>query len=342
MDVLADLLQRSRAHGAVFAHSTFHAPWGLEITDHGPLSFHAVLEGGMWLLPPAGTGMESAWLSQGSVALVRSPFAHRLADDPATPTRPIAMADDWRVPGDPYRYRNQGIGLRTVLLCGAFRFESDICAGLLEAMPPVVVLGVDNGPEMTSLRTTVATLAAEFSRSAPAQQTVLDRLLDLLLVFSLRTWFSRAGAEAPAWYRALADPEVGGVLALIHAEPAYPWTVGALGSRVGLSRASLARRFRALAGEPPAAYLTRWRMTLAAELLRETGDSIASVARQVGYHNEFAFATAFRRAEGDTPTRYRSRHQHLRIAETIPAAASRHGETGCTAIAPEPVFTVRT
>ena len=51
MDVLADLLTRARAQGAVFAHSTMGAPWGLEFRDDLPLSFHAV---GDVLLVPSG------------------------------------------------------------------------------------------------------------------------------------------------------------------------------------------------------------------------------------------------------------------------------------------------
>jgi AraC-like DNA-binding protein len=326
MDVLADYLHRARAHGAVFAHSTFHAPWGLEITDHGPLSFHAILEGSAWLLPPDGTGLEPARLSAGEVALVRSPYAHRLVDDPATPTRPIAMADDWRVPGDPHHYENPGMGEQTVLLCGAFRFEGDICAALLEALPPVVCVHTSDGngevDGTASLRSTIAILAAEFGRAAPGQQTVLDRLLDLLLVFALRSWFSQPGAAAPSWYRALADPEVGRALRLIHAEPSHPWTVDSLSAQVGLSRAALARRFSALVDEPPLTYLTRWRMTIAAELLRETDASIAVIADEVGYRNEFAFATAFRRVRGDAPTRYRAREQDPIVLSTSgPAVA---------------------
>jgi AraC-like DNA-binding protein len=315
VDVLADLLQRARAHGAVFAHSTFHAPWGLEITDHGPLSFHAILAGTAWIVPPEEVGSGPVQLVAGDVALVRSPYAHRLVDDPSTPTRPISMAEEWRVPGDPYRYRNQGAGQPTVLLCGAFRFEGDICASLLDALPPVVCLHAGDGEEIGSLHAAVRILAAEFAHDAPGQQAVLDRLLDLLLVFALRTWFRRPDAAAPAWYRALDDPEIGSALRLIHADPARPWTVDTLASNVGLSRAAFARRFAGLVAEPPLTYLTRWRMAVAAELLRETDSTIATVAKEVGYQNEFAFATAFRRVVGDAPTRYRARH-HRPVALT--------------------------
>lgn len=92
---------------------------------------------------------------------------------------------------------------------------------------------------------------------------MLDRLLDLMLIDVLRTWFSRPEGEPPGWYRALADPVIGGALRLLQDEPARPWTVASLAAAVGLSRAAFARRFTELVGEPPMAYLTGWRLSLA-------------------------------------------------------------------------------
>jgi AraC-like DNA-binding protein len=113
----------------------------------------------------------------------------------------------------------------------------------------------------------VSLLEEETVRDEPGQDLVLDRLLDLLLVAVLRAWFTRPDADAPAWYRAHADSVVGPVLRLIHGHPAHPWTVAALAARSGVSRATLARRFTDLVGTPPMAYLTAWRIDLAADLL---------------------------------------------------------------------------
>ena len=129
----------------------------------------------------------------------------------------------------------------------------------------------------------IALLAEEIGKDEPGQEAVLDRLLDLLLIAVLRAWFARPEAEAPGWYRAHADPVVGPALRLLHNSPAQPWTVAGLAREIGVSRAALARRFNELVGEPPMAYLTSWRITLAADLLREPGATVGSVAPQVGY-----------------------------------------------------------
>jgi AraC-like DNA-binding protein len=98
-------------------------------------------------------------------------------------------------------------------------------------------------------------------------------------------------------------------MSTMHDEPARPWTVADLARTAGLSRAAFARRFTELVGEPPLAYLTRWRMDLAAQRLRTLDESVAHVARAVGYTSEYAFSRAFHRSRGAPPARYRAAAQ---------------------------------
>ena len=134
---------------------------------------------------------------------------------------------------------------------------------------------------------------------------MLDRLLDLLLIATLRTWFARPDADAPGWYRANSDPVVGPALRMLQHNPAHPWTVASLAAEAGASRAALARRFTELVGEPPMTFLTDWRLTLAADMLLEPGATIGAVAKQVGYGSPYALSTAFKRARGVSPREHR-------------------------------------
>ncbi len=122
----------------------------------------------------------------------------------------------------------------------------------------------------------------------------------------LRAWFARPEAGAPAWYRAYGDPVVGPALRLLHNSPERPWTVASLARATGASRAALARRFTELVGEPPMTFLTGWRIALAADLLREPGATVGSVAPQVGYGSAFALSTAFKRLRGISPAEHRA------------------------------------
>jgi AraC-like DNA-binding protein len=188
-----------------------------------------------------------------------------------------------------------------VLLTGTYHMTGEITRRLLDALPTQLVLPADSWD--TPL---VSLLNDEIVRDAPGQDVVLDRLLDLLLIAVLRTWFSRPEARPPAWYQALGDPVVGPVLRLLHNDPAHPWTVALLAAKAGASRAALARRFTDLVGEPPMAYLTSWRLAVAADLLRDPDATIAAVARRVGYGSPFALSTAFKRAHGVSPQEYRT------------------------------------
>ena len=121
----------------------------------------------------------------------------------------------------------------------------------------------------------------------------------------LRTWFDH-DEQAPTWWHAERDPIVGPALRLIYNNPEHPWTVANLAAAVGCSRAAFARRFNDQVGEPPIAFLTNWRLALAADLLQASGDTIAAVARKVGYGTPFALSSAFKRAYGISPNVHRA------------------------------------
>jgi AraC-like DNA-binding protein len=188
----------------------------------------------------------------------------------------------------------------TMMLTGTYETAGAISQRLLTALPPLLVI-----PDHAWDSPLIPLLGDEIVKNEPGQEAVLDRLLDLLLIAVLRAWFARPEAETPAWYKAHSDPIVGRALRLLHNNPAHPWTVAALAAEIGISRAALARRFTELVGEPPMAYLTTWRLALAADLLRDPETTIGAVARQVGYGSPFALSTAFKRVRGVSPQEHR-------------------------------------
>jgi AraC-like DNA-binding protein len=195
-----------------------------------------------------------------------------------------------------------GSSASAVMISGTYQMRGEISSRLLSALPQVLVLPGDAWSSPLP-----ALLNEEVVRDEPGQEVVLDRLLDLLLIAVLRAWFARPEAAAPAWYAAQGDPVVGPALRLLHDDPAHPWTVADLAARTGVSRAALGRRFTDLVGEPPMAYLTGWRLALAADLLREPDATVASVARRVGYGSPFALSAAFKRVRGVSPQQHRER-----------------------------------
>ncbi|MDO3705219.1 AraC family transcriptional regulator [Micromonospora sp. C28SCA-DRY-2] len=306
MDGLTGLLDGARARGAFLLRSVLDPPFALRIEDRAPLTVVALVRGAAWVVPDDG---EPARLGPGDVAVLRGPDAYTVADDPATPPQVVIHPGQrcTTLRGEPLTALS-GLGVRTwgtgpdastVMLTGTYQLPGELSRRLLTALPPLLVVTGDDWRSPL-----VPLLAEEVTRDAPGQEAVLDRLLDLLLIAALRTWFARPGT-APAWYAAAGDPVVGPALRLLQQDPARPWTVAALAAEVGVSRAALARRFTDLVGEPPMTFLTGWRLALAADLLREPDATVGAVARRVGYGSPFALSAAFRRVHGVSPSAHR-------------------------------------
>ena len=280
----------------------------MRIQDQAPLTLMATVRGEAWVIPDRGQAVR---LHRGDVAILRGPDAYTIANDPATePQVVIHPGQRCTTPEGEELTGMAEMGVRswgnspdgsTVMLTGTYQLRGEISRRLLAALPALLVLRDQDWQNPL-----IGYLAEEIGKDEPGQEAVLDRLLDLLLIAVLRAWFARPEAEAPGWYRAHSDPVVGPALRLLHNNPAHPWTVATLAAATGVSRAALARRFNELVGEPPMTFLTTWRLTLAADLLREPGATVGSVARQVGYGSSFALSTAFKRVRGISPQQHRA------------------------------------
>ncbi|MEO3978574.1 AraC family transcriptional regulator [Streptomyces sp. CAU 1734] len=309
MDALASLMYEVRSDGAVFGRNIVAAPWSVRFAARTPLTLITIVRGTSWVV----TGdAEPVELGRGDAAIVVGPEPFSLADSPTGTSPPLYVARcpepcttaDGAELGDELLLGVRTCGNApdgpTVLLTGGYQADGRLSRRLLDALPRVLVVRHDGEPGPI-----LALTDAEIGRDDPGQQAVLDRLLDLLLLSTLREWFARPEADPPGWFRALGDPVTGTALRLIHDQPARSWTVSALADEAGVSRATFARRFTDLVGEPPMAYLTSWRLALAADLLARTEGTVESIARQVGYRSPFGLSVAFKRVYGTRPSDYR-------------------------------------
>ncbi|WP_329112917.1 AraC family transcriptional regulator [Streptomyces sp. NBC_01465] len=308
MDVLSDVIAVTRAGRARSAHVRWHAPWGQEFTSvPGSAGFQVVLQGSCWLLPP---DAEPLQLGAGDVVFLPHGSGHTLADSPESlATAPACGPGDHQL-SEPYASdtvdRSGDSGPVTTVLCGAYQLDPSRAHPLLLTLPDLIHLPADPGhrPELSSA---VQLLATEVENPRLGTDAAVPALLDTLLLYILRLWFSEQPSQKTdtGWAAALNDPSVTAALHAIHQAPGSPWTVAGLAAEAGLSRAPFARRFALLTGQPPLAYLTWWRMTTAARLLRTSNAPLRSIATQVGYTSEFAFAGAFKRTYGTAPGAYR-------------------------------------
>jgi AraC-like DNA-binding protein len=154
-------------------------------------------------------------------------------------------------------------------------------------------------------------LAAETRTPRAGTETIVTRLTDVVFVQLLRAWVERLPTGEGGWLGAMRDPQIGAALGLIHREPQRPWTIAALAAAVGSSRSPFASRFSSLVGEPPLAYLTRWRMQSATTMLNDGGLTVSEIAERVGYDSVPAFSKAFKRRLGRSPSSWRRRSGHV-------------------------------
>jgi AraC-like DNA-binding protein len=307
VDALADVLDVSRISGSVLAHVLAHEPWGLDLVLPNGAALHAVTAGSVWL---EANGEPARRLMPGDVVLLPTGLPHLLLSAPGVAARRydndlkakhLTAAGDLVIPGP---------GPPARFLCAGFSYDNELAHPLLSLLPPVLhVSPADEGPE-TPLQSTLRLLMGELSRHQIGYEAAVDRLIEVLFVHVTRSWLDTSGASMPpSWLTGLRDAVVARALGLLHAQPERTWTIDELAAAVHVSRSTLVRRFDDLVGESPAAYLTRWRMELAARLLRESDQPVGRISHLVGYTSQFAFSRAFSKHRGEPPGRYRKRNK---------------------------------
>lgn len=304
-DVLADLLDTLRLATIVYGRFELGRPWGIQLPHDDVVHLVAVGRGGAYLQPD---GLDPpVVLSAGEMALLPHGGPHTLRDAPGSRADVLGPAECQRI-RTAQAVCLGGDGARTTLVISAFRLRPAHRALSLRGLSRCIHVTADEPTASRWLVPTVQMLIAESTSGEPGAAIILNRLADILLIQAIRTFIARTDC-GKHWLRALTDPRIGKALALIHERPEAPWTVEALAAAVTLSRSGFAARFSALVGAAPLEYLTRWRMTIAANLLRESDLAMIEVARRSGYQSEAAFNRAFKRVEGVAPGLYRRRRR---------------------------------
>src|SRR5256714_3585819 len=309
VDPLADVFDLTRVSGAVMAQLIAYEPWGVAVDPLPGAVFHAVVAGSCWLRMP---GRAPQHLMPGDVVLLPTNTPHELVSSADDRTDSLARfgTDTPRTPDSDMVI--QGPGARTRVLCAAYDYDHEVAHPLMSQLPPVLYIPAGMPGDDGGVAETLRLLALELGGRPPGSRAAVGRLIDVMLIHVMRAWLRMQQDDATdGWLLALRDPVVAQAMNAIHQRPREPWTIESLARSVGVSRAPRARRFAHLVGETPPEYLTRWRMDLAAQWLRDTDDTVAAIAAAVGYRSEYSFSRAFTRHRGLAPGRYR-RHARAR------------------------------
>jgi AraC-like DNA-binding protein len=201
--------------------------------------------------------------------------------------------------------RHGGGGAATRFVCGYLACNRSVCRPLLDALPRMLRIPIGDGRASALLRELLRAGVRESAASRPGAASMLAKLSELMFVEALRRYVEDLPPQGKGWLAGVRDAQIGRALALLHGDPGRAWTVDELAREVSLSRSALAERFAALVGESPIQYLIRWRLALAAQMLRAGREAIARVAERSGYESETAFSRAFRREFGVGPAAWR-------------------------------------
>jgi AraC-like DNA-binding protein len=317
MDALSNVLRSVQLEGAVYVNAEFTAPWCIS-AKFGLASirarlagadkvvfFHYLTEGRCKI--KLYDSPETLEARSGDLVLFLKEGRHLLGSDlRLEPVETARLIDpDAAVKDDLIQLRHGGGGAATRFICGYLACSQSLVRPLLEALPQVLRIPVGEGPAGRLLRELLRTGVSESLTSRPGAESALAKLSELMFVEAMRRYVEDLPPEGRGWLAGIRDPQIGRTLALLHGNPGKAWTVDGLARNVALSRSALAERFVTLVGEPPMKYLKRWRLALAAQVLRAGKESIGSVAEFSGYESEAAFTRAFKSEFGLPPGTWR-------------------------------------
>jgi AraC-like DNA-binding protein len=271
--------------------------WAIRFPPHEGIKFNAVMRGACWVSVEG--ELEPRRIEEGDCFLL-------------TRGRPFKFATDLSL--DPidartiYDQAKDGIatcngGGDFLLIGGRFVFAGEHAEVLFGALPAVVHVR-ESSSHASVLRWALDQLTAELRERQPGRFLVSEHLAHIMLVQVLRLYLSARHTAGVGWFYALADRQMGAVVSALHANPAHRWTLPELAGLAGMSRSAFAQRFKQVVGASPMEYLTQWRMLVAGDRLRNSRETIASIAIALGYQSESAFSTAFKRVMSCSPRRY--------------------------------------
>ena len=314
MDAFSEVLNGVRLKGAMFFRAEFSAPWLLS-TPHcrvltpalapgAPhmLIYHFVVDGSAKVCLD---GEPDVDLSPGDIVVFPRGDPHRLsAGSGSKPIDNRALLQKVAT-RDLSPMRLGGGGATTAFVCGYLTCDPLLCGPILESLPPLLKVNIRNDRSGQWLEQSILHLVEEAASNTAGSDVMLAKMSEVLFVDTMRRYVAGLPDQTTGWLGGARDPAVGKSLALLHSRPGHPWTIAELATDVGLSRSALVERFTRYLSVPPIAYLTGWRLRLAAEALTSTPKGVADIAAEVGYESEAAFNRAFRRAFDVPPARYR-------------------------------------
>lgn len=315
MDVLSDVLNVIRLDGALFLNGDFAHPWrvsspcGQDIANavmphsDNVIVYHLITQGSCSVKIP---GEQDVLLNEGDIVIFPHGDQHDIGSH--LTTMPLDMSSIFPTLLDPNLdvIKTPGNNQTTKIVCGWLAAEQNIINPLVDSLPKLLKVNIRQHDSGLWLENSIKYAVESANTVRAGSSTMTKKLAELMFLETLRFYIETIPEEQSSWLAGMRDKQIGKVLSLIHSSPAAPWTVESLASEVCVSRSVLAEKFKHFVGTPPMKYLARWRLAIAASLLREGSLSITRVIEEIGYESETAFNRAFKREFGMPPGSWRA------------------------------------
>ena len=320
MDAFSEILSGVKLNGAVFFNAEFSSPWGFSVPPSKQMSvadtlapgaahfllYHLVVDGSAFVEMEDGETLE---LRSGDVVIFPNGDTHHMSSKGAKRPFPNYGINDKIKARDLSPLHAGGGGETSRFVCGYMTCDPYISRPILSGLPPVFKVNIRTDRSGQWLESSILHLVDEAISGRVGSEAMLAKLSEALFVDTLRRYVAELPEQQGSWLTGARDSIVGKSLGLLHRRVAHPWTIASLADEVGISRSALVQRFTRYLSEPPMAYLSCWRLQLAARSLEKTARGVAEIAGEVGYESEAAFSRAFKREFGRPPGRYRSDHK---------------------------------
>lgn len=297
-DVLSDILETLRFKGSIFFRSELASPWGITLAPMSAPRFHIAMTGNCFV---GVDKSDAVRVQEMDVVVVPSGNAHWIADQPGRALISSELASEACELHQPFFQDGE---ITNSLICGMVQFDTESSHPILNALPPI--LHFEHIKPDTLTWKTIMLIDTVMSSEEKPSRIIANRLAEVLFL-QLLDQFIRESEHANGFLGALKDQRIRHALLLIHQEPSYEWSLSNLGERVGMSRATLVRRFQEAIGMAPMTYLTKWRVTKAYNLAKYSQTAIERIAEEVGFGSARSLSKAFQRTYGYTPNALRLR-----------------------------------
>jgi AraC-like DNA-binding protein len=298
-NVLDDVIDTLRFRGSIFFHSSLAAPWGMSLSSIVMPRFHIALEGGFYV----GTGIRNINVEPMDIVMVPGGDMHWIADQMGSDLVPSEKAGDACALGMPLFQQGE---ITNKVMCGIVEYDEAIEHPILSALPSIIQLS--NIKSNDNIWMTVKLIDAEIQRTNSKQNSIIDRLTEVLFIQLLNNFIDK-NEHLTGFLSALKEPRLNKILQLIHQYPERQWTLDIISDDVGMSRATLQRKFKAGVGVSPMLYISRWRMAKAYQLLKNSNLSLDGIADVIGLSNARTLSHAFKDHYGETPSQFRNKQE---------------------------------